>query len=425
MSARHPSLTHALRRAHVRLGLAALTAAGLMLTLLSFLTLRTYVDHNLTLVARSIAYSAEAAAVFDDAAAAQDVLTMIATQEGLLSASVSRRNRSQLATYVRDSGNLVDQGLAHVGSLLFPMQAGSPITYQGTPYGQVSVRGNGGVYVLFLLEALAAVAVCTVLIAWWASRLSRDIERDIVTPLDKLASLTRTARDSRAFNLRAPPAVVKEIHELGEDFNALLSEIENREADLVAKHDTLRSTNASLSFLAFHDALTGLPNRARFMHQASDALRAHHGRSDKVAVLYVDSDNFKAVNDRLGHAAGDKLLVEIARRIRAQIREGGVVARMGGDEFAVLLAPIESVEAAGVVANRIAAAIRMPIESSTFGSIESSASIGVALFPNHGTDLEQLLAAADAAMYRAKTRHPGRHEIFDLDVDGVMRPAMS
>jgi len=425
VSAHHPSLLQALRRAHVHLGLTAVTAAGLALTLLSFLTLRTYVDHNLTLVARSIAYSAEAAAVFDDAAAAQDVLTMIATREGLLSAAMTRQNRTQLAAYLRDSGSVIDEGMAHVGSLLFPMQAGSPITYQGTPYGQVSVRGNGGVYVLFLLEAFAAVVFCTVLIAWWVSRLSKDIERDIVTPLDNLATLTRTARNARAFNLRAPPAVVKEIHGLGEDFNALLSEIESREAELVAKHDTLKSANASLSFLAFHDALTGLPNRARFMHEASRALRAHHGRSDKIAVLYVDSDNFKAVNDSLGHAAGDELLVEIARRIGSLIREGGIVARMGGDEFAVLLAPIESIEAASVVASRIAAAIRMPVESAAFGSIESSASIGVAIFPDHGTDVEQLLAAADVAMYRAKTRQSGRHEVFDLNIDGTVRAAMS
>lgn len=425
MNARHPSLLQALRGAHVRLGLTAVTAAGLALTLLSFLTLRTYVDHNLTLVARSIAYSAEAAVVFDDAAAAQEVVTMIATRESLLSAAVSRRNRSQLAAYERAPGSPIDEGLAHVGSLLFPMQAGSPIVYQGASHGQVSVRGDGSVYVLFLLQALTAVVVCMALIAWWVSRLSRRIERDIVTPLDTLASLTRTARDSRAYNLRAPPAVVREIHDLGEDFNALLSEIESREDELVAKHNTLKSANASLSFLAFHDALTGLPNRARFMHEASHALRAHLGRSDKIAVLYVDSDNFKAVNDRLGHAAGDELLVEIARRIGALIRDGGIVARMGGDEFAVLLAPIENIEAAGAVADRIAAAIRMPIESISFGCIESSASVGVALFPDHGADVEELLAAADIAMYRAKTRQQGRHEMFDLDIDGAARTALS
>jgi diguanylate cyclase (GGDEF)-like protein len=97
---------------------------------------------------------------------------------------------------------------------------------------------------------------------------------------------------------------------------------------------------------------------------------------------------------------------------------------MGGDEFAVLLAPVESIEAASVVADRIAAAIRMPIESATFGSIESSASVGVALFPDHGDDVEQLLAAADAAMYRAKSRQPGRHEMFDLDIDGAVRSTM-
>jgi len=280
------------------------------------------------------------------------------------------------------------------------------------------VHGNGGVYVLFLVKVLAAVALCTALIGWRVSHLSRRIERDIVRPLNKLASLTRTARTSRAFNLRAPAAVVAEIHALGEDFNALIAEIQFREAELMAKHDKLRTANASLSFLAFHDSLTGLPNRARFRQSVEHALRTLGSTGAKVAVLYVDCDNFKSVNDSLGHAAGDVLLVEMALRIRAQLRDEGVVARLGGDEFAVLLAPIASIDATFKVAQRVAAAIRAPVHSPVHGAIESSASIGVAVYPDHAADLDQLLAAADAAMYRAKARQAGRVELFDPEVDG-------
>jgi hypothetical protein len=309
-------LLDALRAAHVRLGVAAVIAAGSVLALLSFLTLRTHVEQNLNLVARSIAYSAEAATVFNDRAAAAEILGVIAGQEGLLAADIVRRG-VPMAAYVRDRDAPVDATVARIGTPLFPLQAGATIRYQDADLGQVTVHGNGGVYLSFLFKVVAAVVGCMAVIAWWVARLSRRIESDIVVPLNQLASLTRTARTERALGLRAAPAAVQEIHTLGEDFNALLAEIQSREAELVAKHDHLQSANESLSFLAFHDSLTGLPNRARFLEHASRAVFAGRASAAKVAILYVDSDNFKAVNDGLGHAAGDEVLIETARRIRA------------------------------------------------------------------------------------------------------------
>lgn len=417
MSQQRQPLLEVLRAAHVRLGLAAVFAAGLVLTLVSFFTLRTYVQQNLTLIARSIAYSAEAATVFNDPASATEIVNSISLQEGLLSANIVRRGGAPMARYIRDRGAPVDATLARVGTLLFPMQAAAPIMDQGAEVGQVTVHGNGSVYLMFLLKVLATVAGCMAAIGWWVARLSRQIESDIVSPLNSLASLTRTARVERALGLRAPPAVVQEIHALGEDFNALLSEIQSREAELIAKHDDLKTANESLSLLAFHDSLTGLPNRASFLQHASRALFNSRSHASKVAILYVDSDNFKSVNDRLGHAAGDDVLIETARRIRAQLRESDVVARLGGDEFAVLLAPIRGADDATRIAAQIAAALRVQVASANFGAIESSASIGIAVFPGHGFTVEALLLAADAAMYRAKTRQPGSYWMFELAHD--------
>ena len=178
-----------------------------------------------------------------------------------------------------------------------------------------------------------------------------------------------------------------------------------------------------MSFLAFHDSLTGLPNRARFMEHAARALQLHASHNQPLAVLYIDIDHFKAINDRMGHAAGDELLVEVAARIRTELRDGGFVARLGGDELAVLLAPIRSGDEAATVAERIADAIRAPLLSALFGRIEPSASIGVAVFPDHGADLEQLLVAADAAMYRAKRRRAGAPAIRFGQEPGETRAA--
>jgi diguanylate cyclase (GGDEF)-like protein len=421
MNARQP-LLDALRAAHLRLGLAAVVAAAVVLTVVSFLTLRGQVDHNLTLVARSISYTAEAATVFGDGGAAQEVLAMVAAREQLRSARIVDRHGRTLADWQAREDTPVDGALADLAALLFAQEAGARIVHEGRTYGEVRVQGGGVGSLAYLLKVLAAIGLCTAANVWLVARLSRRIERDIVWPLNRLAALTRTARTERALDMRAPAATVKEIHDLGEDFNALLAEIEQREASLVAKHETLRTANESLSYLAFHDNLTGLPNRAAFLAHATRVAAAPRTRGETAALLFLDCDRFKAVNDALGHAAGDELLVQVARRIRSQLRDGDFVARLGGDEFAVLLAPVRAAEDAQRIATKIAAAIRTPIESAAFGSIDASASVGLAMLPEAGGGLEQWLAAADAAMYRAKARSRGSVELFEARVDDLPRP---
>lgn len=421
MNPRQP-LLETLRAAHLRLGLAALVAAAIVLTVVSFVTLRGQVEQNLTLVARSISYTAEAATVFGDPAAAQEALTQVASHEGLRAAHIVDANGRTLARYEASAGSALEAMATEIAALLFAQEARAVIVSQGRHHGEVRVQGRGVASLLYLLKVLAAIGLCTAANAWLVARLSRRIESDIVLPLNRLAALTRTARVERALATRAPAAAVREIHELGEDFNALLAEIESREARLVAKQERLRHANESLSYLAFHDNLTGLPNRASFLERATRIVQSAAEGGDPGALLFLDCDRFKDVNDALGHAAGDELLVQVARRIRAQLRDGDFVARLGGDEFAVLLTPIRSEDDAQRIAHKIAMAIREPIDSPAYGRIEASASIGVALLPDAGGGLEQWMAAADAAMYRAKARSPGSVGHFERRTDDLPRP---
>lgn len=149
------------------------------------------------------------------------------------------------------------------------------------------------------------------------------------------------------------------------------------------------------------DPLTDLPNRTLFYDRLQVALSQARRYSYEFALLYVDLDHFKEVNDTMGHAAGDQLLVETAHRLLQAVRESDTVARLGGDEFAIILPQIGGLAEVEDVARRVLAALASPFELSN-GQAHVSASIGVALFPQHGGDLESIRASADAALYRAK-----------------------
>jgi diguanylate cyclase (GGDEF)-like protein len=163
---------------------------------------------------------------------------------------------------------------------------------------------------------------------------------------------------------------------------------------------------------ALHDPLTGLANRVLFRDHVERAMAGRRRRRAKVAVLFLDLDNFKVVNDSLGHRAGDRLLVEVARRLEATIRATDVAARQGGDEFTILLDRVRSVEEAVASAERVAEALREPIDLDG-RAIVIGVSVGIALAAGPGMAADDLLAHADAAMYEAKAHGRGRHAVFD------------
>ena len=168
----------------------------------------------------------------------------------------------------------------------------------------------------------------------------------------------------------------------------------------------LRSQAALNQHQALHDALTGLANRTLFRSRIEDAVETTPRTGARAAVLMIDLDGFKEINDSLGHAAGDDLLVELGRRLKAALRTSDTVARLGGDEFGVLLPHASVLDDVLHAARRLQAAIERPIVCQDV-SLTLEASIGVALYPDDGNDVETLLRCADAAMYHAKEEKSG------------------
>jgi diguanylate cyclase (GGDEF)-like protein len=249
--------------------------------------------------------------------------------------------------------------------------------------------------VVGLLAAMFAVVVAVMLY------LARRMTIDVVRPVERLHQAAAQLRDGDLDHRIELPTRhrASELVELADAFNAMAA--------------ALSASHQDLSRQATHDALTGLTNRAAFqrnleVHLASTP--AHH--AETVSVLFIDVDDFKVVNDSLGHAAGDAVLIGIAERLSTCVRPGDVVARLGGDEFAILVRDqTTGATAARTVAGRIMETLHDPFEIAG-QQVSVAVSIGIsAAGPDQG-DPERLLAEADFAMYTAKRDGKGRHEVF-------------
>lgn len=180
--------------------------------------------------------------------------------------------------------------------------------------------------------------------------------------------------------------------------------------------DDQKQTEEKLNYYARHDALTDLPNRAEFMNHLKTAIdRANSNPMTRFAVLFLDLDRFKVINDSLGHVVGDELLREIAERLQSNVRPGDVVARLGGDEFTILLNRTGSLSDVVQVAERVQRNLSQPFQIDTY-EVFTSASIGIIVSDEIMREPEDFLRDADTAMYRAKEAGKARYEIFDREM---------
>jgi diguanylate cyclase (GGDEF)-like protein len=394
-------LARLLRRGHWRSALAALALAGLVVGAVSLAVLRTEVGRSLQGVARSTAFNADVAVIFEDARAAAELLRLVAAQEHLARIEIVLADGRVLAREERPAGWL-GRAADALAARLFELDAQAPVTLNDRVRAHVRLRGDGGGLLRLLggwaLAVLAAMAATAALVVAGTRRL----ENRITAPLDALARFTRSVREHRDFDRRAPPAGIAEIDALAEDFHALLAEVQAHEAELLAREKRLRSRNEALRQQAEADPLTGLPNRAAFALRLQQAVDRAAERDGALGLMFVDVDRFKAVNDTHGHAVGDRVLVEIGRRLQRSLRESDLVARLGGDEFAILLEPLASRADADHVARKIEATMQQPLPIHGGPTLVPRVSVGLAMYPADGADAQALLAHADRLMYQAK-----------------------
>lgn len=388
-----PTLRKSLRRIHLIIIITSMMISGTSLSTLSLIALRNYAENNLELLASTLSYTVQSAVIKGDGQSVREALAEIGGRGRFADGRVYNREGQLLASWrdpQRQQQNGPERLITH---WFFPQPVSMPVTHGGKEIGQIRLSGNASQVIQYIYRILGWLAASLLLTATLASLLSRRMHAGILQALQSITAVTQDARRRRAFAQRVPAAEIAELHALSHDFNSLLAELDEWQNHMKREHD-------HLAHQASHDSLTGLPNRIAFEQALAEAF-ADGAQRQQLALLFIDGDGFKQINDTWGHAAGDAIITATAQRLRMQVRKTDMVARLGGDEFAILLRNISEPEQVARVVQHLMAVMESPLLLPDGQPIAWSLSIGAAMGKN-ARSAEGLLAQADAAMYHIK-----------------------
>lgn len=250
--------------------------------------------------------------------------------------------------------------------------------------------------------------------------LSLYLNKRITQPITKLANASQRIMENKSYDARLDAMQKDEVGTLIQSFNKMLATVQTRENELKQHNEHLEKMvemrTGQLQHRANHDALTQLPNRYLLMERLNQGIANAKRHEDLLAILLIDLDRFKIINDSLGHAIGDKLLQAVAKRLKELARESDCVSRLGGDEFVIMLSKIKSNEDAKLVAEKIIQQLNLPFMIDNH-SLQIGASIGISIFPQDGEDARTLMQHADISMYQSKSVPNSSYEFFEKNMD--------
>jgi len=303
------------------------------------------------------------------------------------------------------------------GLLTWSIKVERPIIRDGVRLGTVFLEQNERIPINKTIFTATIGMIFLVLLLGISFLLADRFQRETTGQISRLTETMLVVSKTKDFSIRVSARYNKEINELSECFNNMLSEIDQRDKTLLERQE-------QLNWLANYDALTGLPNRSLFMDRLDQAL-LHAARSgEQIAVLFIDLDDFKMINDTHGHRIGDLLLQMVSRRLADITRADDTLARLGGDEFTVFLHNLKSEKNALLVGHKQLENLLKPYDIEG-NSMFISASIGVAIFPDHGSTSEILLKNADSAMYLAKEMGKNHIELFSNKLHQIASERLS
>ena len=397
-------LKHRSVAAKVRLLITLTTGSALLLALLLFILFELQVskyalEDRVSALSRMVATHVTAAVSFDDRSTAQSLLNSLQQEAQIVRAQIYSAEKKLLVEYslrenqppvtmamLAELELLQDQGLYDTDYLHL-----ARITIQGEVIGylytQTSLSELKQRALFYLVVSLLIFCLLTAITYYLSDRLHQRISEPIATLLQGMLTISKTQQ----YSLRIPDTEHDELGSIIKGFNKMIDRIE-KQSEEVRQH-------------AFFDSLTGLANRRMLMQRLEHEIQRCQRNNSCGAVLYLDLDRFKNINDSLGHSTGDYLLVSVAERIRSNIRSVDMAARVGGDEFVIILTDLEDKNSAARIAMRIAEELRElicqphEVESRT---LRTSTSIGITLFDKDNDQINDIIKQADLAMYQSK-----------------------
>lgn len=428
--------------------LTSITALGL--TTLGFavsdwLAAKSALRDRLESQAAIIRDNSRAALIFDDSEAATQTLISLKNDTNIVAAAIYDQNDILFASYGQDNYELpLNANIDSSQQTLNTHPSVSvPVIVEGEIIGHVLLVADFKQWVSQQVHRLSTVLGIFTLSVFGAALLSHWSQTIISRPILRLAATTRRITRSENYNLRAEKLSDDEIGHLVDDFNEMLNQVQLRDQKLKQNQDELEEKVAQrtveltkitqeLKDLAYFDPLTLLANRTNFDQQLQQAvLRANSGKGS-FALLFIDLDRFKFINDSLGHSIGDKILVGIASRLRKCLDKEHLIARLGGDEFGIILPNISRRSDVSELADKLIAATNQPFDVNQY-TLHLSISIGISICPDDGRSVQEMLKNADTAMYKSKERGRNIATYFDtnmryqaerrLDIENKLREA--
>ena len=404
-----------------------LMASGLLAR--EFFSAKQAMQHELLSQAKMIAENSSAAVVFDNRSEARKILSALNSSPVIVEAVISLPDNEVFAWFVREnfqdnSRILKDKILSDSGFGNGDLTVDSDIVVDGRHVGTLRIGATMKPVYDRLLVFGFIVILLTVAGLAVSFYLLRQLQRSITGPLLDLTDMMERVATTENYSLRASIETQDEVGLLTSRFNEMLEKIQLHDHAMEKELQERQCAEERLDYIAHYDPVTTLPNRNFFnvrLHQLSVQAREQGVRS---ALMFIDLDNFKIINDNLGHQVGDLVLKAVAARLRLMLRLTDVISRIGGDEFAILLAGLPASEHAGIVAEKISHSLAGPFQIGEH-EIYAHASIGIAICPEDATDPMDLLRLADTAMYYAKENGRNTYRFFKPEMHGKAQQRMT
>lgn len=364
----------------------------LTFTSISIFTVKSYAKQNLVLISRTVAERVQPAMVFQDQVTLTHIIHEYTQQHSVRSIRITDLHNKTMAESHKDTHQYSELQSAF-DYLFFKEPIYIDVSHNGQPVGQVALYGSSNEILIFVIKILLGLLIgmlFMIFALWWSVNVTYQHIMNSISPISQIAQLVSS---QKAYNLRFPHNDIKEFDNLNAVFNQLLEEIQSW-------HQHLQSENNQLIHQVQHDDLTQLPNR-HYFHQVLTDLFAQPEQRDHIALIFIDNNNFKSINDKYGHPVGDEVLKETALRLKNNTRQDDFVARLSGDEFAIILKSIHQIEHLISIAENLIKCCDEPLTLKD-QNIHFSFSIGIAI-SKEASSPEDLIAQADQAMYKAKT----------------------